>query len=310
MDCDCGVDAGGTKAAWMLRDLRGSEVARGVAPAIQAAALGVEGTAVRLRALLAELEGAGHRIRALVAGLAGAGRVEVRRGIRAAVGAEIPFAVVGDPEVAAGAALAEGPGVAVWAGTGSFVVARGVDGRLLRIGGRGWLLGDRGGAFAVVRAAAAAAVEAADGLRPESGLGAGLAEAFSASRVVDLGAVMQQLTPGEVAARLPVVAEACAAGDRIACAVVAEEADWLVRACRAAAERAGVALVETGVRFGGGALQHCAPLREALAVGLAERGVEGFAAGGEAVVGAARLAAALRTGEQPMRGWLDDERSA
>ncbi len=310
MDCDCGVDAGGTKAAWVLRDLAGCEVARGVVPAIQAAALGVEGTAVRLRALLAELEQGGHRIRSFVAGLAGAGRVEVRRGIRAAVGDAIPFAVVGDPEVAAAAALADGPGVAVWAGTGSFVVARGADGRLLRIGGRGWLLGDRGGAFAVVRAAAVAAVEAADGMRAESGLGARLAEAFSANRVVDLGAILQQLAPGEVAARLPVVAAACEAGDGLAVDVVRRETDWLALACVAAAERAGVALGETGVRFGGGALTYCAPLREALGAALRARGVAGFAPGGEAVVGAVRLAAALRTGEQPMRGWLGDERSA
>jgi glucosamine kinase len=74
-----------------------------------------------------------------------------------------PVVLTGDGETARAGAFLGGPGVAVFAGTGSG--ATGWDGtHLVQAGGRGFLLGDEGSAYWIGRMAASAALRWQDGL--------------------------------------------------------------------------------------------------------------------------------------------------
>src|SRR5204862_5893414 len=135
----------------------------------------VHGVDATVRGLLAVLRGAMKSTApaAAVCALAGAGDPNVAGSIAAGLRAEgitFPIAVVGDVVAAAAAGLAGGPGVLLWAGTGSFAIARAHDGALHRAGGRGHLLGDQGSGYDIVRRAAAAVLLAVDDLGPPTAL--------------------------------------------------------------------------------------------------------------------------------------------
>ncbi|MBX3461834.1 MAG: hypothetical protein KF830_01570, partial [Planctomycetes bacterium] len=208
---------------------------------------------------------------------------------------------------AAAAGLADGPGVLVWSGTGSFAVARGADGHLHRTGGRGHLLGDQGSGYDLVRRAAAAVLLALDDLGPPTALTGALVAAFGAPAPARLGAVLQRLEPAAVAARLPVVLDAAAAGDAVANEVLEAGVDGLVALASAAVGRAGLAFRALPTAAGGGALLG-AP---AVAARLAERFARLGAAAPRwlderaAARAAARLAHDWHHGREPARGWVD-----
>ncbi|MBI5850907.1 MAG: hypothetical protein HZB39_07750 [Planctomycetes bacterium] len=316
MIVDLGIDAGGSKAAWLAQDDAGATLARGVAPAIQAAASEPRLVAEALAAIVAEAGAqSGAPVVALVAGIAGAGVVAVRRAVRDAYaripGAASPMAIVGDCEVAAAACLWAGSGVALWSGTGSFCIARGKDGSLQRAGGRGLLLDDRGGAASIVLAAARLAVECDDGVHGATALTPALATAFAVSRARELGRAMRGLEPRALAERLPVVLAIAGGGDAAARGVIAAECDALASRAVAAVRRAGLAPAGCEVFLGGGALAHHDALRDALSHALRAKGFDRVPhAGGDAVLGAVRLARALRRRESPLCTWLEDDRAA
>lgn len=316
MILDLGIDAGGSKADWLARDGAGTDRVRGRAAAIQAAAQDPQAVARALAAIVAAAESAsGMRVASLVAGIAGAGLVAIRRGLRAAcareLGDALPLAIVGDCEVAAATALADGPGLAVWAGTGSFCIARAEDGSLHRAGGRGLLLDDRGGAAALVLAAARAAVESDDGVRGPTTLCAALAGAFGAARARELGRVLRDVAPGALAAQLALVTGAAAAGDAVATEVLARESEALAARATAAVRRAGLVNSAVPITLGGGAFEHHAPLRAAFLAALRREGFVAEPRGArDAVLGAVALARALRERTRPECSWLEDEHAA
>ncbi len=305
-----GLDAGGTRTRWVLIDATGGSVRSGEAAAVQAGEMGTEHAARVLRQvlekILAGLGEVGRPARA-VAGVAGAGRAEVRSALEAGAADLVPLAVVGDPEVAAGAVLAEGPGVAVWAGTGSFAIARSERGALLRTGGRGPLLSDEGSAHDLVRRAAVAAVRAADGLDAATGLGEILAARFAAGSATALGAALQRCTPSQIAAAAPDVVAAAADGDDVAAEVLGSGAASLAELADAAARRAGLRPGEIRVELGGGVLQGSAAYAEVATKALR---AAGFAGAGSSTIdaaeGAARLAHALADGRAPLCDWVRD----
>ena len=69
-------------------------------------------------------------------------------------------------------------GIGIVAGTGSIAVGTGASGEVLLAGGWGWVLGDEGGAAALVREATRAALRAHDEGKPDDGLLGALLKAF------------------------------------------------------------------------------------------------------------------------------------
>jgi N-acetylglucosamine kinase-like BadF-type ATPase len=218
-------------------------------------------------------------------------------------------AVIGDVTAAAAAGLRDGPGLALWSGTGSFAVARGPSGTLRRVGGRGFTFGDEGSGYDLVRRAIVGVLRAVDGRGRQTSLSDALTEAFGATSPARLGAVAQRLSPGAVAARLPVVLKAFEEGDMLA-------GDVLTQGMRQLVELGVVALREAElgvdgglhVALGGGALRSdvlreglVRMLQAALAVEVDARPIGAE----EAAVGAAWLAAGWRSGEELQRRWVE-----
>ncbi len=307
--CYLGVDGGGTKTAWAL--LVGSEVAaEAMSTGLQLATMGPERVATELLEVIAAAQRAAPApIACVVAGLAGAGSVAARAALGAALvaqGSAPSILLVGDPEVAAAAALEAGPGVALWSGTGSFAIARTRAGSLVRVGGRGWLLGDQGSAFDLARRGAAAALAAADGLGPPTALTASFQRACGLADPCDLGRHLLGVPPAALAGHYALVVQAMAAGDAVAGAIVLEGARALAGLVQAAATRAALPLRDLRVVLGGGLLLRDALLRDALAAELGRSGVGAppRLCATSAAVGAARLARAVAEQEQPLNTWV------
>ncbi|HEX6811904.1 MAG TPA: BadF/BadG/BcrA/BcrD ATPase family protein [Planctomycetota bacterium] len=247
-----GLDVGGTHCRWEWWPagvLPGGD-ARGVQPAVH----GIEASTA---ALAEVLESATRTAKptAAVCALAGVGDLRtsqaITTGLRArAVG--FPVAVVGDVIAAAAAGLADGPGVLLWSGTGSFAVARTANDELCRVGGRGYLLGDQGSGYDFVRRAAAAVLLAADELGPATALTEALTSVFAAASPQRLGAILQQMDPGQVAAKLSVVLEVAAGGDAVANEVLEAGADALAGLATAAVRKAGLDWRSLPAALGGG----------------------------------------------------------
>lgn len=301
-----GLDVGGTRCRyewWPLGEHAGGD-AVGVQPVVHGVDTAIERLAVVLREAAAVTPPA-----AVVAALAGAGDVTTAVALRdglAAAGIDFPVTVVGDVLAAAAAALRDGPGVLVCSGTGSFAVARDAAGHLERVGGRGYLLGDQGGGYDLVRRAAAAVLMAVDGLGPATDLTEALTLAVGASTPERIGARLQELDTAGVARHVPVVVAAAACGDAVAAEVLEQGAESLAMLANAAARSAGLELRGLRVSLGGGVLRNVPALTERLAQRLDSLGVVSTALLDDraAAIGAAWLAHGASAGLEPQAAWV------
>lgn len=173
-----GVDGGGTKTELILVDAAGTTVARLTVAGCNPSHTGAERAGETVRTALAQLvarsdpaardaaivtthlymAGAPAFWAEFAATLTGCGRV---------IAAPDALPVL---ELATGGAA----GLALHAGTGSFVAARAPDGFVHFAGGLGWKLGDPGSGFDLARRAIAHALLELQGWAPASGLGAAL----------------------------------------------------------------------------------------------------------------------------------------
>ncbi len=235
-----GIDAGGSGTRGVLAAADGTVLARaGAGPS------GSVGGAAGLRLLrgaLRELLGslAPHVDRdscVLHLGLRGLSIAGRREAALAAIAVHLPHArvvVTNDAAIALDGALAGGPGVVVLAGTGSIALAKRADGKELRAGGFGYLVGDEGSGFWLGREAIAASLRAIDGRGPPTLLTELLRSATGGTDLVPWTYRHRQPVP-RIAALAPLVAEAATAGDAIALELLR----------RAAAELASLAVAVT-----------------------------------------------------------------
>jgi len=131
-----------------------------------------------------------------------------------------------------------GHGVVVNSGTGSVVLGRSGDGRVLKLGGHEHILSDQGSAYALARQGLRVAARAADGLGPATQLSA-RAEAFYGRPLPALGRWLAELDRArfEVARFAPEVIRAEESGDEVASRVVRTEVDALVAVTAGAVAR-------------------------------------------------------------------------
>ncbi|MFT4840488.1 MAG: N-acetylglucosamine kinase-like BadF-type ATPase [Planctomycetota bacterium] len=226
-------------------------------------------------------------------------------------GISYPVAIVEDTIAAAAAAgLREEPGLLLWSGTGSFAIARGQDGQLARVGGRGFAFSDEGSGYDLVRRAVVAVLHAIDGRGRETLLVDTLTKAFGAGSPQRLGGVVQRLRPRDVASRLPVILEAYEQDDWTAADVLQNAMFQLTQLGIAALKRVGSSAVAgTRVAFGGGVLEHNPVIRDGL-----ERTLQA-SFGGEldlrplpsnaAALATAQLASAWHQGDAVAKEWVE-----
>lgn len=248
-----GADVGGSKTAVSVGDaanVRGRALGPGGAVRPGRAIASAATIAETVRKALAAAGSARGSV--LVVGAAGAGReserLELEQALRTEALAE-RVRVTTDIEIALTAAFGEGPGIVVVAGTGSVVLGRDPEGRMLRRGGYGWQMGDEGSGYAIGRAALGAVSRAQDGRSPETALTPVLMEV---TRSLDFSALVRWAAsagPAEVAALAPHVLHTAERGDLVAQGI----ADYAARELSAlvlrladefpTGERVGVALM-------------------------------------------------------------------
>jgi len=137
--------------------------------------------------------------------------------VREMISAE-QYRITIDAVIALLGATAGEPGVIAIAGTGSIAYGRNAEGRTARAGGWGYIFGDEGGAFDIVRQAVRASLRKEEGWGQATALREALLEATGASDMNDL--LHRFYTPAyprpKIAAYAAVVDEAARNGDVLA----------------------------------------------------------------------------------------------
>lgn len=181
-----GVDGGGTKTEFILLDATGRTLATHLGPGCNPSQVGPD----RARSLLGDgleallrqskIESAKSNITRTLLCLAGNG--DFWRETAAALPGFGAVDVVDDSRPVLELATDGQPGLALHAGTGSFVAARAPDGSIHYIGGLGWKLGDPGSGFDIGRRATAVAMLELQRAAPDR---SPLAKAFQAHTRLD-----------------------------------------------------------------------------------------------------------------------------
>lgn len=318
MECYVGIDAGGSGSRWAVLDTEAGWVCGDDGPPIQVTEFGVPETVSRVAALLTDLA---SRIPSVdrattVVGLAGGDDEDLRCSIALGVSqacapepgasrAATDIHVVGDTVTGAVAALWDGPGVALFAGTGSFAMGRSDDGKLLRIGGRGNHISDHGSGYRVVMAASEAVYLASEGIGPATDLYDAICEAMRVSHPLDLGLAFVHRSAAEVASCFRVVAEIAEQGDAVAIGVLQAAAADFAALGKAAMQQARLA-PDVRVVLGGGT-QKSPIYRQMVEKALVAEGCCGPVdiLNTPPAQGAALLAQAVAHQELPMASWVD-----
>jgi len=254
-----GVDAGGTATlAIACRD--GVESGRGCAGPANATSHGIDAAARTIARAVAEAVGDADAF-TLFVGAAGAGRDLVAHALEESLRTLLPRArtvrVEDDARIALRAAILEGPGVALIAGTGSIAYAENGE-RRVRVGGAGWLLSDEGSGFAIGLAALRSAVRDFDGRMRADEVTEFAAKAFGArDRDALLAAVYDASLPNvariaELAAGIIALASE---GSRSATKIVQGAASDLGSLACAAAKQADLAESSPTIALSGGLLR-------------------------------------------------------
>jgi N-acetylglucosamine kinase-like BadF-type ATPase len=127
------------------------------------------------------------------------------------------FKITHDAEIALTGATGGEPGIIVIAGTGSIAFGKNADGRTSRAGGWGYIFGDEGGGFDVVRQGLRAALAMEEGWGKKTVLRSRLLAATGVSSANELMHEWYNRFNRTVIARLaPVVNEAALGGDCVA----------------------------------------------------------------------------------------------
>jgi N-acetylglucosamine kinase-like BadF-type ATPase len=137
------------------------------------------------------------------------------------------FKITHDAEIALTGALTGKPGIVVIAGTGSIAFGRNAQGQTARAGGWGYVFGDEGGAFDLVRGALRAALQHEEGWGPPTKLHTNLLAATGEKSANELLHRFYATPRSEVARYAPLVTQAADADDSVALTIIDESAAGL-----------------------------------------------------------------------------------
>jgi N-acetylglucosamine kinase-like BadF-type ATPase len=216
-----GFDAGGSKLAIRAESLAGERVLDTVVPAAGWEATPAAAAAEWLTGHLARALPPDCQVLAAGVGAQGCDSPGISAALEEALrAAGLPAVVVNDGALLVPAAGLE-HGIGLVAGTGSIGIGCNAAGQVLIAGGWGWVIGDEGGAPALVREATRAALTAHDSGRPDDGLLGALLAAFAVPTAERLArAVNDEPTPENWGPRAPAVFAAADAGSALAARVI------------------------------------------------------------------------------------------
>lgn len=230
-----GVDGGGTGSRSLLTDASGNALARAEGgPSNVATDMDAAGrNLAELTRLTFAQAGLGEDEMAqayAVLGLAGSNVVATHKPIEDAV----PCAhvhVTNDPDVVlAGALGTEQDGVIAAPGTGSFFISR-KNGKLRRLGGWGFILGDEASGASLGRQLLSLSIHAHDGVREHTPLSREILASFDGdpSKMVQFA---QEATPGDFGKYARKIVKAAQSGDALGLELMQGGADWIVTALK------------------------------------------------------------------------------
>lgn len=237
-DLFLGVDAGATRTRVAVCNDKGELVGTGVGGSGHHLYVGVEGVARSLQEALANARFQGHRFEAACFASASlwvvAGYSLHYNRIKQAIGAELNtdrLLIENDARAALWGAFSGRPGIACIAGTGAVTLAYTQDGKVIRVGGWGHILGDEGSAYRISLDAVQAALRAYDGIGEPTSL---LDRASGFFRWQDPQEAIgffygHPLDKREVAKFAPVVIAEAKSGDPVAVSIVRSNVSFLVR---------------------------------------------------------------------------------
>jgi N-acetylglucosamine kinase-like BadF-type ATPase len=299
--CYFGIDGGGTHSRLAITTQEGKVLARSQAGSTNIYSVSKDEAFENLRSLLdSGLRAAGLRREDLTAGCmgsAGLGR-EAEQGLfrelfESLLGPGIPVKLCGDGEILLCGGLEGLEGYCLIAGTGSMALGRSKEGRLVRSGGLGYMLGDEGAAAWIGKTAIARALRSLEGRDlPSSMMEAILEKARLRESAELIRYVHHDADKAQVAALAPVVTEAARTGDPLALDILQTGAAELVLLVRSVLDRSPWIENRTLV-LAGGVIEHddmlTGKLRESLAAGFP--GLRVTEPQGSALEGACLLAA-------------------
>lgn len=236
-------DCGGTSTCAGLYDERKALIAEAKGGPSNPAETGVEAVATRIAEMTEELLLGREPLRCVAAGVAGAFDKSIRDRIAEKIRRLLRAdrVLVSDdrwPVLISNAG--SGKGIVAVAGTGSSVLARSRDGEVLLLGGRGSLIGDEGGAYHIALRALRACARAADGLEPETRLGAMMLRGTGLEDLTALGRWAQAAAKHAIARLARIVHQCAEEGDAAALTCIEAGASLLARQVLAAHQRLGL----------------------------------------------------------------------
>lgn len=222
-----GVDAGGTKTAVVLADIKGNILSRVHAGPFEY--LGSEFVESKINKfliplldkILSDTNMSIDDCEAIYMGVTGAETVEDYRNIEKALraaGLNVRIRVENDAIIAFNAATNGKPGVMVIAGTGS--VAHGEDGKgnSIRVGGLGPIIGDEGSGYNIGRRGIMSAIKSEDGRDAKTILENLIKQELKLKKARDIQFIVYRkgCTREEIASIAPIVTRAADFGDKVA----------------------------------------------------------------------------------------------
>lgn len=253
-----GIDCGGSRTRARL-SRSGGVIAEIEGGSSNPAAVGEAKAHAELKDLFAKLPST--KIDSVCLGAAGSGSIEFADRIREFVRGQlpgVPVLVVNDARIVL-AATSYSSGIALIAGTGTIAYGIAPDGNEARAGGWGYLFGDEGGGYWVVREAVKKVLWRYDQGRSASSMAQALLRATGLSRPIEfIHAFHERNEPAAWARFASVVFKAATEGDREAAAIVAAASRRLASLAAVVAKRLeiqGPVVLAGGLLLGQGQLE-------------------------------------------------------
>ena len=249
-------DGGATETRGGLYTLDGQLLAEATAGPGNPAEYGVD---VVVNTLLALARNLGVKTCDLVVvGLAGVGSFEIQHALAVRLAKMFEaerFLILDDLSPLLLANVGREGGVLALAGTGSCVLALSPDRRLIRVGGRGRILGDLGSSYRIAEEALRAVALAMDGLGMDTILISALMDAAGVKSFPELVLWASSTDKCMLASLSVAVEKAAQVGDVVATTIFHNQAECLARQTHAAMMKAGLGL-DGALYLAGGLLEN------------------------------------------------------
>lgn len=241
-----GIDGGGSKTTAILADSAGRVIGSGEGRASNYQTIGLDSACNSITtAMMAAIDGAvaashigptdldGRLI--VVLGLAGADRSQDKTRLKSALTAKLPIKpamlrMENDARIALAGATGNEPGIILIAGTGSIALGMDHEGRRVRVGGWGPVLGDEGSGYSIGKAALIAVLREYDRRGQPTSLTDRLLSHLGITSPEELISLVYQgpLQRPEIAKLAEIVLEEAAQGDAVGQCLVDTAARQLV----------------------------------------------------------------------------------